>query len=97
VQDYIGNKLSDFCYINDTGLSGSDYFGKIEYEVANFGEKFADVPIVSNDDLYNYTVVYQDPMPDFSVSLGSPDKLTVRLGVIYSGNLNSVSSPGFFH
>ena len=92
VQDYIGNKLSDFCYINDTGLSGSDYFGKIEYELANFGEKYAEVPIESKNDLYNYTVVYQDPMPDFSVKHGSTDKLTVRLGVIYSGNLKSNSA-----
>ena len=92
VQDYIGNKLSDFCYINDTGLSGSDYFGKIEYELANFGEKYAEVPIESKNDLYNYTVVYQDPMPDFSVKHGSTDKLTVRLGVIYSGDLNAITS-----
>ena len=95
VQDYIGNKLSDFCYINDTGLSGSDYFGKIEYELANFGEKYAEVPIESKNDLYNYTVVYQDPMPDFSVKHGSTDKLTVRLGVIYSGNINDMTSLGY--
>ena len=45
------------------------------------------------DDLYNYTVVYQDPMPDSSVRIGSTDKLTVRLGVIYSGDLNAITSP----
>lgn len=94
VQDYIGKKLSDFCYITNTTLWGPDYFGGIEYELANFGEKYAGVPVESNDDLYNYTVVYQDPMPDFSVSLGSPDKLTVRLGVIYNENVNPMSSPG---
>ena len=92
VQDYIGKKLSDFCYINDNKLWGPDYFGGIEYELANFGEKYAVIPIESNGDLYNYTVVYQDPMPDSSVRIGSTDKLTVRLGVIYSGDLNAITS-----
>ena len=92
VQDYIGKKLSDFCYINGTALWGPDYFGGIEYELANFGEKYAGVPVVSNDDLYHYTVVYQDPMPDYSVRIGSSDKLTVRLGVIFSQNPGAVTS-----
>ena len=70
----------------------SDYFGGIEYELANFGEKYAGVPVVSNDDLYHYTVVYQDPMPDYSVRIGSSDKLTVRLGVIFSQNPGAVTS-----
>ena len=93
VQDYIGKKLSDFCYINDNKFCDSDYFGEVLFELANFGEKMAGVPIESEGDLYNYTVVYQDPMPDYSVRRGSADKLTVRLGVIYSENLTKETLP----
>ena len=95
VQDYIGKKLSDFCFISDNRLCGTDYFGEVVFELANFGDKFAGVPIESEGDLYNYTVVYQDPMPDLPVSLGSSDKLTVRLGVIYSKYLNIISLPQY--
>ena len=81
IHDYVGKPLSEFCEFYNGQLNGSDDSVKLIFEAGNFGDKDAGLIIGSNDDLGNYTVVYQDPMPDKSIPLFEGE-CKIRLGVI---------------
>ena len=84
VDDYIGRRLSDFCEFNSGILSGSDGSVELVFEAGNFGDKDAGLTIGANNDIENYIVVYQDPMPDSPIYFSAMEdgKAKVRLGVI---------------
>ena len=81
INDYIGKRLSEFCEFNNGQLNGSDKSVELIFEAGNFGNKDAGLTIGSESDLANYTVVFQDPMPDMSVPLPEGE-CKIRLGVI---------------